>query len=422
MSLGYSLILFLIVSLVAGLPLFVILGMVATLCYTFQGDANLADVIEDIYYAADKEVLLAIPLFILAGNLMTHGAIARRLIRIAASITAPLPAGLGVAAVLSCTLFAAISGSSPVTLIAIGTMMYPALVEAGYSRGFAVGLLASAGTLGIIIPPSIPMIIFSIMASVPVTDMFIAGIFPGLLLSAILMCYAMYHGRKMPRGRWSTPEFLAALKSGFLSLLVPLIILGGIYSGFFTATEAAAIAVAVALIIELGISRELKLPLVWKSMTDTTEMLGMIFFILLFAVSFNKYLIIEQIPQNLVQDMSGVITSRYGFLIAVNILLLIAGCFMDIMSAILVFAPLLTPMALHYGIHPVHFGIIMIVNLEIGYLTPPVGINLFVAAAAFKLPLGEVIRASIVPALMLLAGLVVITFWPELSLFLVPGK
>ena len=236
------------------------------------------------------------------------------------------------------------------------------------------------------------------------------------------MCYAMYHGRKMPRGRWSTPEFLAALKSGFLSLLVPLIILGGIYSGFFTATEAAAIAVAVALIIELGIYRELKLPLVWKSMTDTTEMLGMIFFILLFAVSFNKYLIIEQIPQNLVQDMSGVITSRYGFLIAVNILLLIAGCFMDIMSAILVFAPLLTPMALHYGIHPVHFGIIMIVNLEIGYLTPPVGINLFVAAAAFKLPLGEVIRASIVPALMLLAGLVVITFWPELSLFLVPGK
>lgn len=422
MSLAYALILFLILGVVAGLPLFVILGVVATLCYSLQGNADLSGVIEDIYFAADKEILLAIPLFILAGNLMTHGAIARRLIRITSSITAPLPAGLGVAAVLSCTLFAAISGSSPVTLIAIGSMMYPALVDAGYSRGFSVGLLASAGTLGIIIPPSIPMIVYSIMASVPVTDMFIAGVLPGLLLAAILMVYAMYHGRKMPRGRWDTAEFVAAFKAGFLSLLVPVIILGGIYSGFFTATEAAAIAVAVALTIELGFYRELKLPLVWKSMTDTTEMLGMIFFILLFAVSFNKFLILEQIPQNFVQDLSGIISTKMEFLIGVNILLLIAGCFMDIMSAILVFAPLLTPMAIHYGINPIHFGIIMIVNLEIGYLTPPVGINLFVASAAFRQPLGDVIRAAIVPALMLLGGLMVITFWPTLCMVLLPGK
>ena len=422
MSLAYALVLFLILGVIAGLPLFVILGAVATLCYSLQGHADLSGVIEDIYFAADKEILLAIPLFILAGNLMTHGAIARRLIRIASSLTAPLPAGLGVAAVLSCTLFAAISGSSPVTLIAIGTMMYPALVEAGYSRGFSTGLLAAAGTLGIIIPPSIPMIVYSIMASVPVTDMFIAGVLPGLLLATILMVYAMYHGRKIPRGRWDTAEFVAAFKSGFLSLLVPVIILGGIYSGFFTATEAAAIAVAVALIIELGFYRELKLSLVWKSMTDTTEMLGMIFFILLFAVSFNKFLILEQIPQNLVGDLSGFISTRFGFLIGVNILLLIAGCFMDIMSAILVFAPLLTPMAVHYGINPIHFGIIMIVNLEIGYLTPPVGINLFVASAAFRQPLGDVIRAAIVPALMLLCGLMVITFWPTLCMVLLPGK
>lgn len=422
MSLAYALVLFLILGVIAGLPLFVILGVVATLCYSLQGNADLSGVIEDIYFAADKEILLAIPLFILAGNLMTHGAIARRLIRITSSITAPLPAGLGVAAVLSCTLFAAISGSSPVTLIAIGSMMYPALVDAGYSRGFSVGLLASAGTLGIIIPPSIPMIVYSIMASVPVTDMFIAGVLPGLLLAAILMVYAMYHGRKMPRGRWDTAEFFAAFKAGFLSLLVPVIILGGIYSGFFTATEAAAIAVAVALTIELGFYRELKLPLVWKSMTDTTEMLGMIFFILLFAVSFNKFLILEQIPQNFVQDLSGIISTKMEFLIGVNILLLIAGCLMDIMSAILVFAPLLTPMAIHYGINPIHFGIIMIVNLEIGYLTPPVGINLFVASAAFRQPLGDVIRAAIVPALMLLGGLMVVTFWPTLCMVLLPGK
>jgi len=422
MSLTWALTVFLVVALIAGLPLFVILGSVATLCYSLAGNADLSGVIEDIYFAADKEVLLAIPLFILAGNLMTQGAISKRLIRIAAAITAPLPAGLGVAAVLSCTLFAAISGSSPVTLIAIGSLMYPALIEGGYQRSFATGLLASAGTLGIIIPPSIPMIVFSIMANVSVTDMFIAGVLPGLLLAAILMIYAMYHGRGMPRGKWDSVEFMTALKTGFLSILVPVIILGGIYSGYFTATEAAAVAVAVALIIELGFYRELKATMIWKAMTDTTEMLGMIFFILLFAVSFNKFLILEQIPQNMVESMSGMISSKFQFLVAVNILLLIAGCFMDIMSAILVFAPLLVPMAVHYGIDPVHFGIIMIVNLEIGYLTPPVGINLFVASAAFKQPLGEVIRAAVVPALMLLGGLVVVTFWPALALFLVPGR
>jgi C4-dicarboxylate transporter DctM subunit len=225
--------------------------------------------------------------------------------------------------------------------------MYPALVEAGYSKGFAVGMLASAGTLGIIIPPSIPMIVYSIMSGVSVTDMFTAGILPGLLLAFLLMIYTMYHGRKMPRGQWNSKEFFVALRNGLPSLCVPVVILGGIYSGFFTATEAAAVAVALALIIELGVYREIKPSMIWKSMLDTTEMLGMIFFILLFATSFNKFLILEQIPQGLVENLSQIVTSKVAFLIGVNILLLIAGCFMEIMSAILVFAPLLTPMAIH---------------------------------------------------------------------------
>jgi C4-dicarboxylate transporter DctM subunit len=415
MSLGPALIVFLILALLTGLPLFVILGVVATLSYSLGGNAELSGVIEDIYFAADKEILLAIPLFILAGNLMTQGAIAKRLIGIASAISAPLPAGLGVAAVLSCTLFAAISGSSPVTLLAIGGIMYPALLKAGYSKRFATGLLAAAGTLGIIIPPSIPMIIYSIMASVPVTDMFVAGIIPGLLLALLLTGFAMLNGRKIPRAEFKIQDVWKEIKSGALSLLVPVIILGGIYSGFFTATESSAIAVAAALIIELLFYRELKPVMIWKAVTDTAEMLGMIFFILLFAVSFNKFLIIEQIPQNLVTQMSGFVATKTGFLIAVNVLLLAAGCLMDIMSAILVFAPLLTPMAVHFGINPVHFGIIMIVNLEIGYITPPVGINLFVASAAFKEPIGDVIKSTIVPTLVLLAGLFIVTFWPELS-------
>jgi C4-dicarboxylate transporter DctM subunit len=293
--------------------------------------------------------------------------------------------------------------------------MYPALLKAGYSKRFATGLLASAGTLGIIIPPSIPMIIYSIMASVPVTDMFVAGILPGLLLALLLTGFAMFHGRNMPRSEFKFANVWAEVKKGALSLLVPVVILGGIYTGFFTATESSAIAVATALIIELFFYRELKPAMIWKTMTDTAEMLGMIFFILLFAVSFNKFLIIEQIPQNLVTQMSGIVGTKTGFLIAVNLLLLVAGCFMDIMSAILVFAPLLTPMAVHFGVHPVHFGIIMIVNLEIGYITPPVGINLFVASAAFKEPIGEVIKSTLIPTLVMLVGLIIVTFWPELS-------
>lgn len=408
-----------------GQPLFVIIGAVTAYCFVFMtsGDMSgidkLGNIMSDIYNGADKEILLAIPLFILAGNLMTHGSIARRLISIGKAFTAPIPAGLAIAGVFSCGIFAAISGSSPVTLIAIGGIMYPALRQAGYNQNLAMGLLSAGGTLGIIIPPSIPMIIYAIMVGVSVIDLFIAGVGPGILLLTGLMIYAMIRGWNMPRGKWQLSEIGTSLKEGILALLMPVIILGGIYSGFFTATESAAIAVLYAITVEVLVHRELPLKKIPVVLSESAEMLGTLFLILLLAVSLNKFMTEEQLPQKMVEALSALISSKITFLIGVNILLLIVGMFMDIMSAILVLAPLLAPMATHFGINPIHFGIIMIVNLEIGYLTPPVGINLFVASTIFKVPMGQVIKAVFPIIFVFLACLGIITAVPELSLFAV---
>ncbi len=422
---GLGLIALIAFLILFGQPLFVIIGAVTAYCFVFMtsgdmtGIDKLGNIMSDIYNGADKEILLAIPLFILAGNLMTHGSIARRLISIGKAFTAPIPAGLAVAGVFSCGIFAAISGSSPVTLIAIGGIMYPALRQANYNQNLAMGLLSAGGTLGIIIPPSIPMIIYAIMVGVSVIDLFKAGIGPGLLLLTGLMLYAMLRGYSMPRGRWELSEIGKALKEGILALLMPVIILGGIYTGFFTATESAAVAVLYAILVEVLVHRELPLKKIPVVLSESAEMLGTLFLILLLAVSLNKFMTEEQLPQRMVETLSGLISDKLTFLIGVNILLLIVGMFMDIMSAILVLAPLLAPMATHFGIHPVHFGIIMIVNLEIGYLTPPVGINLFVASTIFKVSMGQVIRAVTPIILVFLACLAAITAVPELSLFAV---
>lgn len=407
----------LIALILLGQPLFVMMGAIAAISYHFIADENITIVIGDIFYAADKEILLAIPLFVLAGQIMTKGSIAQRLINLAKALTAPIPSGLAIASVLSCAVFAAISGSSPVTLIAVGSILYPALLEAGYDKRLSMGMLSVGGTLGIIVPPSIPMIIFAIMSSVSVVDLFKAGIGPSLVLIGLLVLYAFFRGPKDNRGSWDTKHFLDSLKGGIFALLMPVVILGGIYSGLFTATESAAIAVVYALFVEFFIHRQLSIKQIPRLLEETAGLLGTLFLILILAVSFNKFMTYESIPQNLVEFMSSQIDSKFAFIIGVNILLLIVGCVMDIMSAILVLAPILTPMAIHFGINPIHFGIIMIVNLEIGYITPPIGINLFVASGIFKENLSEVIK-SVVPLLfVLLVGLILISFIPQISLF-----
>jgi len=266
------------------------------------------------------------------------------------------------------------------------------------------------------------MIVYAIMVGASVTDLFIAGIGPGLLLMSLLIIYSIFRAGNVARGKWVYSEIKVAWREGTLALMMPLVILGGIYSGFFTATESAAIAVFYAIMVEVLIHKELEFKKIPAIMAESAEMLGILFLILILAVSLNKFMIENEIPQTLVAKMKELVTSPITFLIGVNLLLLVVGMFMDIMSAILVLAPLLAPMAINYGVDPVHFGIIMIVNLEIGYLTPPVGVNLFVASGIFKQPLGAVIK-SVAPIVgLFLIGLMLITWVPSISMGLVPKK
>lgn len=398
-------------------PLYILLALGVVWLYTQVGGGRVEDVIQDMIFSVDQELLLSVPLFILAGNIMARGSIARRLIRLAVALTAPVPGGLGVAVVLSCALFAAISGSSTVTLLAIGPIAYPALRANGYSNNFALGSLCAAATLGIIVPPSIPLILYGVATRSSITDLFLAGIGPALVLTALLAGYALLANRHQPRGVWSLPEITAALRGGVWSLAMPVVILGGIYSGHFTATESAAVAVAYALVVELLIHREIHLRDLHEPFAQTVLLAGALLPILALALSFNMFLTLERVPQALVGWMGSVVHDRLSFIALSMLLLLLVGAVMEITPAVLVLAPLLLPMARAQGLDPVHFGIMMIVNLEIGYLTPPMGLNLFVAMTAFRQDFLTVARAALPFIAILLVGLAIVSLWPGLSLF-----
>jgi C4-dicarboxylate transporter DctM subunit len=412
--------LFLLVLLLLALRqnILVVLGAVVAYCYLVFADGGLGYIVLDAWDAANKELLLSIPLYVLAGNIMGRGAIATRLIRVARAVTAPVPAGLAVAAVASCALFAAVSGSGTVTLLAIGSVMYPALVAEGYPRAFAIGLLCAGGTLGIIIPPSIPLILYGVMTQTSVTDLFLAGIGPGILLAGIFVGYALARHWRLRAGRFDGAELAGALRAGAFALAMPVVILGGIYSGRFTATESAAVAVVYAILVELFVYRQLGVAGLRDVILETARMLGALFPVLMLALALNVFLTYEQVPERLVGLMQAWVTAPLPFLLATNALLLLVGCLVDIGSAILILAPLLHPVGVALGIDPVHVGIIMVVNLEIGYLTPPMGLNLVVAMLAFREGFGTICRAVLPFIALMLAGLAVVTLWPGLSLAL----
>ncbi len=398
--------------------LLVVLGVAAFYVYRVYGEEPLRFVMLDAWHALNKDILLSIPLFILAGQIMTRGSMAERLVRLVKAMTSPVPGGLAVATVLSCALFAAISGSSTVTLLAVGGIMYPALLNEGYSRSFSLGALCAAGTLGIVVPPSIPLILYGVMTHTSITDLFIAGILPALVLTILMSGYALWFNRNIPSSELDLRELWEALKQGIWSLLMPVLILGGIYSGHFTATESAAVAVVYALFVELFIHRELKLAHSHEVITDTTRLLGSLFPVLMFAVSLNTFLTYEQAPMAAVNWFSEHVSNQQGFLLGSNLFLLMVGTIMDIGSAILILAPMLKPIAQTLGMDPVHFGIVMIVNLEIGYLTPPFGLNLIIAMGAFKVTFLEACK-SVMPFLaLMLVGLFIVSFMPALSLLL----
>jgi C4-dicarboxylate transporter DctM subunit len=394
-------------------PLLLLLAAGTAFVHVVLARGEVEYMIQDIWSALDREILLSIPMFLLAGAVMTRGTIARRLVRIMVALTAPIPGGLGVATVLSCAVFAAISGSSIVTMLAVGTVMFPALLAAGYPRTFSIGLICAGGTLGIIIPPSIPMILFGIMTETSITRLFIAGVLPGLLLAALLGLYAWWRNRGLGGGRWDGREILRAFRDGLPALALPVLLLGGIYSGHFTPTEAAVAALVYALVVEGLVYREVGVKDFYRMVGETVVTLGTLLPLVAFATSLSVILDYERVPQDLVAWVQTWIDDRASFLLAANVLLLVAGAFMEVGSAIVILAPLLMPMAKVYGVDPVHFGIIMTVNLEIGYITPPVGLNLFVAMAAFKAGFAEVCRAALPFVVVMLVGLAIVSGCPR---------
>ena len=400
-------------------PLLLILAAGTAFVHVVLANSKFDYMIQDVWTALDKEILLAIPMFLLAGAVMTRGSIAKRLIRIMIALTAPIPGGISVATVLSCAIFAAISGSSIVTMLAVGTVMFPALISNGYPRSFSIGLICASGTLGIIIPPSIPMILFGIMTETSITKLFLAGIVPGLLLAFLLAGYSVLVNRHRDRSNWDQDEILASIRSGFFALALPVLLLGGIYSGYFTPTEAAAAALVYSLIVEGLIHREIGFRDFYEIVGSTASLMGMLLPLVAFATSLSVIMDYERVPQAIVAWVQTFIDSRTTFLIAANAILLLAGCVMDVGSAIVILAPLLMPLALVYGVDPVHFGIVMTVNLEIGYITPPVGLNLFVAIAAFKASFSEVCRSLLPFIVIMLFGLLLITAVPALSLWVI---
>ena len=421
---NYGLILIALVALLLLLrqPLIVILLSVCAFVQYVWGKGHFDYIIEGIWVGLDKELILSIPLSILCGNVMAQGSTAKRLIAIMAAITRPLPGGLAVAAILSCGIFAAISGSSIITMLAIGTAMYPAMKAAGYDNKFALGTIMSGGTLGIIIPPSIPMIIYGLVTEASVTDLFLAGVGPGILILVVFAIYAVWHNRNKPRENFSLAEFITSMREGVWAMMMPIILLGGIYSGFSTATEAAAVALVYAILVETFVHNEMKLKDFYNVVLEASKLGGSLFPVLAVALSLNIILIEHRVPPALVQFMQGYTSSPIMFMLLVNILLLGVGCLMTTGEAILILAPLLAPMAEAYGFDKVTFGIIMILNLEIGYLTPPVGLNLIVAMSAFKQNFGLLIKAAVPFILMMMACLALVVWQPWIAMYLVNGK
>ena len=383
------------------------------------GDGVPTYLIDDMWSAVDSPFLLSIPMFLVAGALMARGSIAQRLINVVRELTNWMPGGLAVATIVSCAFFAAISGSSTVTMMAVGAILYPALLESGYRKSFSLGALTSAGTLGIIIPPSIPLIIYGIVNQVSIADLFVAGIVPGILLTLVLAFYSYFANRDIASQPFNPGRLADALKQGIWSLLLPVILLGGIYSGYYSPTESAAIAVIYALFVEFFIHRELRPADLWSVGVDTARLLGTLIPIVAVILATQNVLTILGVQEGLADWVVGMVDSKIAFLIAVNILLLIVGCFIDAVSAILILSPLLLVPAMRLGVDPLHFAIIMVVNLEIGLLTPPVGINLFVAMTAFREKYSLIVKGTLPFVGLMILSLLLITFVPSISLLFI---
>ena len=404
-----------------GIPIAISLGLSSVLTIVFVGRDSLASLSLKLFETSEQFTLLAIPFFILAGAFMTTGGVARRMIRFANACIGHLQGGLAMASVLACMLFAAVSGSSPATVVAVGTIVIGGMVRAGYTKEMAAGVICNAGTLGILIPPSIVMVVYGAATETSVGKLFMAGIIPGILLGLMLMVAIYVRARMLdiPRQpRATLREVLVAGRESLWGLLLLFIILGGIYGGIFTPTEAAAVSAVYAFFVAVFVYRDIGLKDVPKTLVDAGRVTVMLMFIIANALLFAYVLTTERIPQTIAEHIVAWGMAPWQFLLVVNILLLIAGNFMEPTGIILILAPILFPIAQQMGIDPVHLGIIMTVNMEIGMVTPPVGLNLFVTSGITGMPMTSVIRAALPWLSVLLTFLAIVTYVPQLSLWL----
>ncbi|MBK7745583.1 MAG: TRAP transporter large permease subunit [Betaproteobacteria bacterium] len=407
--------------MITGMPISIALGLTVLSFLFTMTQVPLESVALKLFTGIEKFEIMAIPFFILAGNFLTHGGVAKRMIRFATAMVGHLHGGLALGGVLACALFAAVSGSSPATVVAIGSILLPAMVKQGYPMKFGVGVIGTAGGLGILIPPSIVMVIYAVSTNSSIGKLFIAGIVPGLLLAALLLSvtWAVAKKRNYPRmPKASLAEMVAAFRESFWGLALVVVVIGGIYSGIFTPTEAAAMSAAYAFFVSVYVYKDLTLKQVPKVLLDSANLSAMILYIITNAVLFSFLLTSEQIPQSLAAWINDMGLSPWMFLMVVNILLLIAGNFMEPSSILLITAPILFPVAMKLGIDPIHLGILMTVNMEIGMITPPVGLNLYVASGIANMGLTEVTKACAPWILVMLLFLLLITYVPAITLWL----
>ena len=406
-----------------GAPLFVVVLGAAMLGF-FAVDVPLSAVTINIYDMTDKSLLVALPFFTLAGYLMAEAGSSQRLMALTRALFGWMPAGLAIVGFVACALFTALTGASGVTIVALGALLLPMLKSSGYSDRYSLGLVTTSGSLGLLIVPSVPLILYGIVAQqmgggepFTIGQLFLGGLGPALLMVLLLSMWTIFHVGDVPRTPFDRGALWAALKAARWELPLPFVVLGGIYSGYFAVSEAAAITLLYVLIAEVLLYREIgwrQLPGIFR---ESMVLVGSIILILAVALAFTNYLVDAQVPQRLFAFMQEHISSAWTFLILLNLLLLVLGAILDVFAAIVIMVPLLLPVAVGYGIHPIHLGIVFLANLQIGYFTPPIGMNLFIASYRFERPMVELYRACLPFMAVLLIALVIITYVPWLSLW-----
>jgi C4-dicarboxylate transporter DctM subunit len=418
----------LVVLALIGAPLFAIIVSSALLGFQAE-EINLQVVTIEIYRLAEMPILLAIPLFTFAGYLLGESNAPHRLVRLTNALLGWLDGGLAIVALVACALFTAFTGASGVTIVALGALLYPALREAEYPERFSLGLVTTSGSLGLLFAPALPLILYGIVAqqmnvvpAVRIEDLFAAGLIPGLMMVVMLSAYAIWvvRGHTKVRESFTWKEALGAIREAGWEIPLPIVILGGIYSGTFALSEAAAVTAIYALIVEVGIRREISLAKLPEVMRESMILVGAIMIILGVSLASTNYLIDSEVPSRLFDLVRARVDSPFVFLILLNVFLLSLGMILDIFSAIVIMVPIILPIAIGYGIHPVHLGIIFLANMQIGYITPPVGMNLFISSHRFERPVIEVYRATIPFFIILLISVLLITYVPAISLLLVP--